>query len=412
VLLYSKRHFTPGLDSDLNGSSAGVISREVYESLLRVPNLELFYFDAFNTTEWLDINPDVLVSIVDAFDLAFWYFKPKISILIAVNQHPLDRLLTTSEIPTNNLPINALSGADGWLQSARKLDKASAIVYVGNQRTAESLQKYLPNSNLFQAYYLPHFEVCNSRQSAKTPKNVLVLMSSIGFRKGFDRFYSAVQKEGNALSAYNFHLVGFPEGNYWANKVSELTARYPNIQFHGWVSNLSPEFKQILDCAEYAIFPTREEGMLGSLLECMENRIICFHTKDSGIDISTEYLRIPNKGDLKLAQLLNEIDSMDMTEKFLLLEKQSLTWKNQISNSQKIGPAVVSAIEKAISSSSINQRHGFISISSTLNVYKSVPLGILLRRLKFIFVIAIQNRIYLKHTYLYSILIKFKKLRS
>jgi hypothetical protein len=396
VLLYSKRHFTPNIDSELNGSSAGVISREIYESLVQIPKVELFYFDAFNLDEWEDVKPDLLVSIVDSFGLAKHYFKPKYSIVIAVNQHPLDRLALTTEIVAEKIPIKALAASDGWLQSANSLRNSNGVVYVGNHVTGESLLKYMPGKKMYQTHYLPHLAITSKKKSTTESRSVLVLMSSIGFRKGFDRFYQSILRESAELSKYNFHILGFPENEYWADKVQELIKDFPNIVFHGWISNLDPKFSQILSSAEYAIFPTREEGMVGSLLECLENDIICLHTKNTGIDNSLASIELSSQGELNLSTKLNFLDTLSITEKSKIRVTQCNDWTSQVQNSEKIGSAVIHAVRDMVETEKISSRNLYLGLFRTFKAYLKVPTPILLRRIKFLALIRLNNYLTLR----------------
>lgn len=410
VLLYSKRHFTPNVESDLNGSSAGVISREIYESLLQIPEVELFYFDAFNLEEWEDINPELLVSIVDSFGLAKRFFKPKYSLVIAVNQHPLDRLTLTAEIVAEKMPLRALSASDGWLQSSSCMRNSNGVVYVGNHITGKSLSKYLPGKRLYQANYLPHLAITSELKTSTESRNVLVLMSSIGFRKGFDRFYRSILKESIELSKYNFNILGFPESEYWEEKVQELISTFPNIQFHGWISNLDPKFSQILSSAEYAIFPTREEGLVGSLLECLENGVICLHTKNTGIDNSMVLLELMSEGELNLGAKLNFLDSLSDSDKSKIRMTQRNDWKTQVHNSEKIGSAVTHAVREMMGNEKTSSRNLYLGLTRSFRAYTKVPTPILLRRIKFLALIRINNNLNLRFPKLKKLIRVFVRL--
>lgn len=411
VLLYSKRHFMPNIESELNGSSAGVISREIYESLLQIPGVELFYFDAFNLDEWEDVNPDLLVSIVDSFGLAKRYFKPKYSLVIAVNQHPLDRLALTAEIVAEKIPLKALSTSDGWLQSTSSLQNSDGIVYVGNDITGKSLSKYLPGKRLYQANYLPHLAITRNQKASTESRNVLVLMSSIGFRKGFDRFYQSILRESIELTNYNFNILGLPENEYWENKVQKLINGFPNIQFHGWISNLDPKFSEILSFAEYAIFPTREEGMVGSLLECLENDIICLHSKNTGIDNSLVSLELTSQGDLNLGIKLNYLDTLSDSEKLQIRMTQRSDWQTQVNKSEKIGNAVIHAVRDMMESEKFSSRNFYLGFFRSLRAYIKVPIPILLRRIKFLGLIRVNNNLNLKFPKLKRVIRAFARLQ-
>lgn len=412
VLLYSKRHFSPGTFSELNGSSAGVISRELYETLIGMPNLELHYFDAFDLSEWIDVETDILISIVDSFNLAYWYFRPKVSIVIAVNQHPLDRLLNTIEISKRRMPIDALAASDGWLQPAIGLRRANGIIFVGNQVTKQSFARYLPTIHLYQAHYSPHVYVSSKSSYPKVKRSVLVLMSSIGFRKGFDRFYESMVTDAEKLSGYTFEIVGLPEGRFWQEKIESLVKKYPNINFRGWISNLSSEFSKVLSQSEYAIFPTREEGMVGSLLECLEYKIICLHTSHSGIDNSSAKLRLPSNGPLNLFSMLNQIDIMEVANKNQLVNQQIEDWRRQVSNSRTIGSAVVDFLSKDDTKPFVPSKKFPHIYLPSIQIYFRIPVRILTRRINYFLRYSVRNRLFLGHPFIFNCLRHLKNFNT
>jgi glycosyltransferase involved in cell wall biosynthesis len=401
VILYSRRHFDPGKDTDLSASSAGQIARAIYEAVQSLPGVEVNYFDCFNHNEWKPIKTDILITIVDNLSLARWYFQPNRTFVIAVNHHPLERLRISSQALNEGLPSDALVPSDGIYQSYQGLTKVDGILCIGNQRTLDSYTKYIRDCNIVLSSYQSFFS------SARTPKrgvreirNVLILMSSIGYRKGFDQIYNSLVREKELLKEYNFHIIGHPEGRYWSKLVSELEEELDNVTFHGWVINSTSRFAELLSQTDVALFPTREEGLVGSLIECIDNGILSLHTVNSGLNNSAELLTLPNYGELRLGEKLKSIRVLDRETLVDLVTNQAREMHTQF----KSNPTISIQIKKSIMNASprSSSRHNWLKIlQSVTQILRSKPITILLVRFRWTTVRKFKARIELKYPRLY-----------
>jgi hypothetical protein len=298
VLIYSYDHFTPGKESKHEKSSANIISNEIYYSLIKNSNFNVYYFDSRRLNEWLPIKADILISIIDNIRLSQWFFKPKRTVLIAVNKSPLTRLSLLRVAKSKNLPINALAGHDGIYDEILSLRKVDMIALLGNDFTIESYRTYYKTSNIF----LFHYNSYNFQNDIKTlinpdqnllRKGILISMSSLGFRKNFHFIQDFIRSYKQQLKEYDFYIVGSPANTYWSSIIEEISQQF-NVINLGWIPNLSLkqyEISNILPKIRIALFPTLEEGSPGTMLDCINFGILCIHNfKNSGINNSIELL--------------------------------------------------------------------------------------------------------------------------
>jgi hypothetical protein len=336
VILYSRRHFDPNASTNLENSSAGIIARTLYEEMKLHSDFDVYYFDSFDSSEWRKIETDTLISLVDNLSLGIWFFKPKDIIVIAVNQHPLARLQICGLAARKGIPASAITPSDGAYQPSKDLVKAKAILCVGNEKTKESFERFLKRSNVIETTYRTSF-INNTQEHIDVKiENILILMSSIGYRKGFDLIFQGLMNQKELLGSYKFHLIGHSEGPYWSKMIEYLKSHNENFTYHGWLLNSDEKFEALLQKMDVAIFPTREEGLVGSLLECIDLGIISLHTRSSGLNNSVEELEIPSEGNFDLAGSLSLLASKTNFEIHQLRERQRSDVRHQFSNSLPI----------------------------------------------------------------------------
>lgn len=409
ALLYSRRHFNPGEFTPLENSSAGQIAKTLYTELTQLREYEIHYFDAFDHTEWYKLRVDILITLVDNFELAEWYFKPEKVLLIAVNQHPLERLRIAMSARKLGYPDKALVASDGIYQPYKKIRKSNAILCVGNKRTAESFEKYINGCKIVSTRYNSSFSKVEYHPSSEKIQDVLVLMSSLGFRKGFDRFLSSLESDKDQLRQFKFHIVGYCENDFWKQKLEAISTAHPNVFYHGWILNTDPLFEKILANSDVAIFPTREEGLVGSLLECLDLGILCLFTNDAGLDNHTDLLTLSSSGPLKLGDKLIEIQSLSPREICELRESQWHSRRKQLEENRDIGETLIALLAEGIP-----DRCSTTNRLSSIRTWMTFPFlsyrKILLNRLKFTSIRIIKAKIYLKSPDGYRTIIRLRNL--
>lgn len=349
VILFSKAHFNPQSESDLSNSSSGIIAKSVYSYLKSNESFNVVYFDYSNIKEWVKIDTEVLISLVESFDLARWFFKPRYSFIFVVNQHPMQRLLILKQARSINLPGVALSGTDGIYQPIKSISKFNGIIYVGNDKVAKSFEKFYSSVKMYKTYYHSQFE--GSKKTYKITEksynfNILILMSEISFRKGFDVICSLIRICNlNGLET-NFHIVGSSKNEYWIKLINKLTSTNNNVKYHGWVGNKSNEFNILMSQMSLAIFPSREEGMLGALIECIEKGIPSMHTLECGISLSNESLGIDINDIDDFFLKVKHFGNLDELNRDLLLVDQQKLLQIEMEESKSIDKVLTQCLEE------------------------------------------------------------------
>lgn len=407
VILYSRRHFDPNNTTVLSGSSAGRIAATIYEAAKNTSDHNVYYFDSYNIDEWHPVNADVLVTLIDNLPTAQFFFKPQYTVVIAVNQHPLERLKIGISGLALGLPRNALTPSDGIYQPFLSLSKANSILCVGNKRTICTFKKYLPHTDIHQVNYDSNFFSSTKRHKITKIRNILVLMSSIGYRKGFDRFVHEIENS-ECLDEYTFHIVGHPEGPYWQLEIERLLLKHSNVKFHGWMLNKAKEFSDLLQTMDVALFPTREEGLVGSLLECIDLGIISLHTSNSGLDHAIDELALSDTGSLNLQERLQALSRKTPVELGELNRLQEESMKRQFSKTPNIGMELKRLLKEGFPPPATSNRMKEI-LEVILMARKPRNIKLFAMRLKLIQLRHFRNRIALKNPSLFKIL---KRLRN
>lgn len=407
VILYSRRHFDPKSSTPLENSSAGQIARSLYEELSKIEELEVHYFDAFDHTEWRRIKTDLLVSLIDNLELARWFFQPFETVVIAVNQHPLERLRLCSQAKSVGVPINALSASDGVFQPYRGLIGVNEILCVGNAITADTFRHFLKNCNITETFYSTYLGEQQSTKQVTKIENVLILMSSIGYRKGFDRIYDSFMTDGSKLGQYQFHIIGQPEGPFWEEKINEITEKFSNVHFHGWISNNSDQFNSVLNRMDVSLFPTREEGLVGSLLECINSGVLSLHTSNSGLNHNSNAFKISDFGDIQLSEKLSYISALGPEMLASLQGEQFIQMQSQMSSSPNIALALRALVTGGISKKKSRQRK--LRTLMTFIHFPIFPLfPIVLRRVNLTFVRVLKAKVSITYPGFYETIKKLK----
>jgi len=368
-------------------------------------NYNIHYFDSFNCEEWYRINTDVLITLIDNYELARWYFKPKNIYLVAVNQHPINRLSQLKSAKTAKIPTEAFSASDGIYQPILKIKNFNAVLCVGNKLVIESYKKYYKNIEIATTYYATQFnqiKLTKSHNNDNRIFTVLILMSSLGYRKGFDQICELIELIANQKLQINFIIIGHAENEYWKSKIFNLLETYQNVEYYGWMNNKSEEFKNLLLRSDLAVFPSREEGMLGALIESIEFGILSLHSENCGIDISNVNLGINlnNKNDLYNKVLNLSLKSID--ERHLMASQQLIRFKYQISGNDSISTIVGNWLNNPLVPRS---KYRFLKVSRDLIAQFTIEYWkIYARRLKILTIEKNKRKLYIKFPAVYNFL--------
>jgi hypothetical protein len=270
--------------------------------------------------------------------------------------HPMIRLQLIHEARKAKLPVNALTASDGIFQSYRKLKSASEIVCVGNEYIADSFREYLPSVRITSTYYNSTFIETNHNSNEELragKKRLLVLASSIGFRKGADLLIQL------ALTCRDdpilFEVVGYPELEFWKTKLFETATQNKHFIMHGWVNNKSEAFRNLLENVDAAVFLSREEGLLGSLLECVTQGIPSFHGIQTGLTPCQDQFDITHLNVERTREQILEFLNLPQENRLSLThnQKNAMLWQFRDQESIRV---IVNRWLNSTESTSVNRR--------------------------------------------------------
>lgn len=330
ILLYSRRHFDPDSEAPLRQSSAGVIASQIYSELKEYQNYQVQYLDSYNLREWIPFKnsrPILLIGILENLHLASRFFKADQVIALLVNCHPWERLLRATKALSSGMERRALISSDGIFEEVKNLECSSAAILFGNQRTLSTYSKWKYKGEIILKGYSPKLDARFKRDPASYIKkqrfNCLFFASDFSYRKGIDRLISLVESDLDKSRDYFF--VGEISNTYWIKIFSQKLANFHNVHFMGPLSKNSNEFDLVLKEIDYAVFPSREEGLLGTLLESMELGIPCLYSKECGVDVKHEMQSLENdlnNIDKSLTNFENFISQNGNLERILLSQQE------------------------------------------------------------------------------------------
>jgi hypothetical protein len=304
VLLYSETHFDPkNLELHIS-SSAGEIASSVFRVLDSNKDFCVKYFDAGDFMEWNKVK-DVylLVGIARNFALGVNFFKPKHSILLSVNEHPLARLKLIEKYHNTGFDLSSASNADGFWEGWQGFRKSRGIIVFGSESNVSFLRKlYIKRKIVQSRFIVPGLNNATHLQKKHYELNVLVLMSSVGFRKGIDLVFDSMSQMKASANNISFHIMGLAPNREWESYLRFKASNFENVTCYGWVERDSFEFIEISKKMDIAIFPSREEGMLGALQDSLKLGIYCLYSDKCG------YPNFPPASRLEISNPTNLLD--------------------------------------------------------------------------------------------------------
>lgn len=385
VILYSLNHFNPERDVPLSGSSAGRIARQVYEAAISSGTHRVIYVDAFDSKTWPDEKPDLIIAIIDNLKLAIRTLQPNRILGIAVNYHPLDRVNLVYSAKHLGISWRNLVPSDGIYQEHSSLKYLDQLMIVGNRGTELSFSRRLPGVRTRLTHYklsLRDHPLKRELMRSSPVINVLFLMSAIGFRKGADLVFESLRgmprmDEPRIL----FHIVGAPSNGFWANELDKISLGRNDIILHGWMDNKGDAFRDLLASTDLAVFPAREEGLLGALLESIDHGIPSLHSPYVGLDASAPDLLLSELTCLEIRAKIIAFSTLNEEERAHLHSLQLDGLKRQFAAQEQIGDIVNDWMTSGEKSHSSRRGGKFPSTSSILDTWNFLRLLVCFPRL-------------------------------
>ena len=312
VLSHSAAHYHPNpklCDPRWANASASILARAAYEAASQ--SHQVTYVDAQRPELWPEAQCDVLISIDTNFTRANEYFRPKSTLLLAVNQHPRDRHRALSNLlAQTHLPLEALGGSDGALQSTDAVDVADRILLVGNWRTYKSYTDngVAPHRVFATSYGFAAKEEGTGQGNGCERRDILFHLSSIGLRKGAHTLEAILELVRSRQDERRILLTGEPSNDYWATQIARLCATYQDeLSYLGWIPTQDLAFDSALSTVSVGVLPTVEEGLPGTAIDLMSRGIPVLSTENSGLLLPTEWLLPDPSNAFMLAQAVLDI---------------------------------------------------------------------------------------------------------
>ncbi|HLM34050.1 MAG TPA: glycosyltransferase, partial [Gaiellaceae bacterium] len=295
LLSYSRALFDPTLPPErheLWGASANVISRTLYEILGR--HGEVTYADATAPEEVAGQRFDLFLGIQRNFGKFLDACEIDRSILIAVNMHPEEHnRLLLDFVVREGLPTAAIHPLDLHDVEARTRDiaAADAILVFGNVGTLNSyVRNGVPVEKIKVAYFgsdLWSGERSLERRGAPGETHILYCASEIGLRKGFDIVDGGMTESDLGELGAHLHIAGSASYPHYRAKLEQLEQRLGDrVTNHGWLDSSGPKYRNLLESVDYILFPSLEEGQVGTVLDAMARGVIPLISQNCGNDFA------------------------------------------------------------------------------------------------------------------------------
>ena len=293
LLSYSLAHFDPRktpAEHPYWQSSASILARTFYDALGELG--EVTYIDRTDYASIIGKEFDLFVGIAENFNAIIKSCRIKRSVFFAVNMHPRERnSILRRALREFRIPRSAVAGSELHDSRAieRSLNAADHILCVGNDRTVQSYVKYgIPRSKIRRINYgILHEQPARHAPCEKRVRNFVYVASEIGLRKGFDLLADIAATAMEKRLPFCLKIIGKPSTPYYENKLATLVANSKgSIINYGWIDSASEAYWTLLGSADFAIFPSLEEGQAGSVLDCISAGAIPIITENSGLDFS------------------------------------------------------------------------------------------------------------------------------
>ncbi len=294
LIIYAKSHFNPDTDnlSQINSqSSAGNIARNLYNSF---GGKKVIYVDHNEQKEIPDTVDLIIGMVCENF---VWYAKKHPhakKMLFLVNSHPLFRLKTLIQegIRRNKkMSLREYVSPFVFLKCIRYTDQ---MFVIGNEFVKNTYkQQGIPEEKLILLNSGVNLDVLLPDHSKRPTNKLRVLYPSSHFalRKGLFRVMDIWKKVVHYAKEKNISvelvMLGQAEPLY-EKEIQQFVSENQSVTNMGWVDSSTQHYRDILASSHVVLFPSLEEGQVGTVLEAMSTGAIPVMTRASGIHLSSE----------------------------------------------------------------------------------------------------------------------------
>lgn len=157
--------------------------------------------------------------------------------------------------------------------------EADKYFLIGNQNVIDQYTQFIPREKIVQVKYRHNLIPFKQRDKNKRPI-FLHLATTLGLRKGF---WHAVEDFKKADIDAELWCVGrIQKEKFWIDYMNAQTD--PRIKMIGWVDCDTQKYYDILNTADFMVFPSFGEGQPGTIIEALEGGVIPLVTEESGFE--------------------------------------------------------------------------------------------------------------------------------
>ncbi len=275
VLSYSEFHYTPGVPSEFEYTSAAQLAKHLYQTLSGLGRVSygdqlqftrahlLFTINNWQRCQTVTADKTILFPTVAHLRYTTDILK-RYSRLLNLFGERIDRL-DSEEV---------LKGFEAGLE------RADVILLIGNQTIEDTYLHYgISNNKIITMNYGIDRSVFTAQKRIFDKITFIYPVTNKTLRKGYPFLIKAWEVIQERYDNVELILVGETGGGD-----SIIEALPAGVMNYGYYKCGSHEHIELLNQAHYVIFPSLSEGQAGSLLEAMACGCVPIVTRQSGID--------------------------------------------------------------------------------------------------------------------------------
>lgn len=307
VVSYSLRHYTPHLPIR---EGIGNVAKTLHESIIaNFPEHEIIYTDPSHMDEIGELkNVDWLFTVPRDLVRAKKKFRPSKTVMFTANESALGRFEVWTH--SRNLKINRklLGGHDGIYEDFRE-NRADFIICLGGWNSYVSFLRSGFSPNRIITTGIKYQNPIEEYRSAKSGAYVVWFMGLICVRKGILNLPKILKEIDTYHPNLKIKLVGFTDSKEIQNFILNQFAN--SKPGHTWINKKiyygTDDWDVLNKDVALGIFPSREEGLPGCVIDLINLHIPVVYSSRSGLNFVNEELSEIDFGKPKWEKRLSDL---------------------------------------------------------------------------------------------------------
>jgi hypothetical protein len=171
----------------------------------------------------------------------------------------------------------------------KAIEVANNIICVGNSVTRSSYIKngVKPGKIEMINYGLPWDNNIKITPKNSGQKHFIYIATDIALRKGFDIVYDIFSNKNLQNNDFTLTVLGNLDNHFYKQKMESLQNIIgEKLKFEGWIDSTSDKYNEIINNNDFIVFPSIEEGQVGTILDCVSKGLIPVLSPNCGFDFS------------------------------------------------------------------------------------------------------------------------------